>query len=258
MSKTISSQGDNSSHQDTPEASLIETIGTSDLGDIGINISEAALDALQKDGLFRDIPIVSTVVGLVKLGGAIRDYVFLKKLMRFLHHLNDIPQQEREAFINELRSEKQAQRVGENLLLLIDRYDHYDKITLMAKLFGGYVAGEIDYGQFIRFSLVVDRAFVEDLREMLDYYSGNRIGQQRLWENLFSCGLSNVTINLRVDGETRIVMSDRPVISGGELISFQPNADAPRMAHIVLGERFVHPAGWVWVGDKYWWKPDSG
>jgi hypothetical protein len=235
----------------TPEISLLRTIGSSDLGDTGIDAGELALDLLLKDGLLREIPVFNMLVGFAKAGRAIKDYLFVKKLYRFLRDLEDIPIQDREQFVNKLERKKQGQRIGENLLLFLDRYDHLDKACLLSKLFKAYLKEEIDFGEFLRFSTSVDRAFIGDLRNLLSYFSAQKTETETLWENLYSSGLSKMVINADTDQRIVVSYSTYP----DELITFTFNSEAARFAMIILDNRFVHPQGWFWDAERKNWTP---
>jgi hypothetical protein len=68
---------------DNIQNSFNTTLVDSNLENLGIDISELALDSVLKDGLLKDIPIVGTIVNFVKLGVNIHDRLFLKKYCHF-------------------------------------------------------------------------------------------------------------------------------------------------------------------------------
>jgi hypothetical protein len=175
MKKT--SQDDKAS----PEISLVETIGESDLGDLSVETTEFLLDQLLQEGSVRDFPIISSIVGLVKFGISIRDYVFLKKTVRFLYHLKDIPPEERMSFSKQLSSDKAfQQRVGENLILMLDRLDDMKKPEILAQFFKAYINGKIDLQTYERLAIAVDRVKIHSLPSLLEFYrqfDGNNFDQ---------------------------------------------------------------------------------
>ena len=62
------------------------------------SLAEVGLDSIMEDGLFKDVPILSTVVSLYKIGDNIKDRYNIKKLIAFLNEINnEIPnEKERE------------------------------------------------------------------------------------------------------------------------------------------------------------------
>ena len=53
------------------------------------SLAEVGLDSIMEDGLFKDVPILSTVVSLYKIGGSIKDRHNMKKLITFLNEINN-------------------------------------------------------------------------------------------------------------------------------------------------------------------------
>ena len=91
-----------------PEMSLIETIGKSNLSNLALDTTEALLDQLLQGGLLRDIPLVGSLVNLTKAGIDISNYLFLRKTVRFLYYLKDIPEKERQRFVVQLEADKKS------------------------------------------------------------------------------------------------------------------------------------------------------
>ena len=65
-----------------------ETIAKSSLGDLLIDLSESGLDAVTENEIIKDIPIISTVVSLYKIGHSLRDRSYIKKLEAFLREIS--------------------------------------------------------------------------------------------------------------------------------------------------------------------------
>ena len=61
---------------------------TEEVSGIAGEYAELGLDALVEDGIFKDIPIVSTVVSLFRIGKSIRERHQIAKLISFLNEIN--------------------------------------------------------------------------------------------------------------------------------------------------------------------------
>ncbi len=91
--------------------------------DVATDISELVIDGLL-EGIISEtaqgIPIIKGVVGIAKAGIGIKDFFFLKKLMRFLSGVNpadkEIYQKLDEAYKNNSKAKKD---LGEQVLMLI-------------------------------------------------------------------------------------------------------------------------------------------
>ncbi len=144
--------------------SLELTLKDSDLQGITVGLAETLTDALLEDGILKDIPVISTIVGLGKAGFKIRDRLFLKKIISFISELKEIPINKRNEIITKIDNSKQCRiKIGEKLLYIIDKCDDYEKSQLMGRLFKAFLEEKIDYDCFLRCSVVVDKAMPEDL-----------------------------------------------------------------------------------------------
>ena len=61
---------------------------TEEVSGVAGEYAELGLDALVEDGLFKDIPIVSTAVAVYRIGQSIRERHHIAKLISFLNEIN--------------------------------------------------------------------------------------------------------------------------------------------------------------------------
>lgn len=147
-----------------------ETLKDSDLQSVTVDLAEIFIDAFQEDGIIKDIPIIGTLIGLGKTGMRIRDRLFLKKIIYFLSELKEISSKEREAIITKIDSSKSYKtKVGEKLIYIIDKCDDHEKSQLIGKLFKAFLEEKIDYDSFLRCSLVIQRAMIDDLEWFVEH-----------------------------------------------------------------------------------------
>lgn len=136
-----------------------------ELGDIGLNLvtNSTVLDS---------IPVLGVFASLAKAAFSLRDRIFLKKLIIFFEAVKKGTSDEKiEEFRRKMESDPQLRRrVGENTILLIERHDSFDKSRILGKVFLGWLNGKITYDQFYRIALVIDRALLEDLVNLKQYY----------------------------------------------------------------------------------------
>lgn len=152
---------------------LVNSIATDQLGSVGRDLGEVALDAALKQGVFRDIPIFNTVVGLYQAGVEIHQQLFVRKIINFLRELSEIPLEERQKFIEEIDRHPKKKRVfGETLVLLIDRADSLQKPSILGQLLKHHILGKISYENVTRLSFIVDRVYISDLNYLLKFKSG--------------------------------------------------------------------------------------
>lgn len=115
--------------------SLTDTLKNSDLQGVTTEWSEVFLDTLLEDGILKDIPIISSIIGIGKTGMKISEMLFMKKLLYFITQVNEIPAHEREKVISEIDNSKSYRiKVGEKLLYIINECDDHEKSEIMGKL----------------------------------------------------------------------------------------------------------------------------
>lgn len=166
---------------------------------------ELGLDALVEDGLFKDIPIVSTAVAVYRIGKSIRERHHIAKLISFLNEINKgaADEEKREEYREKFAgNEKFRNQELEYILILIDRYIGFDKPQLLAKLYLAYLDGEIQWVEFTQYAEVLDRLLPGDIYLGKDgfKYARNKMDSQ---QRLAALGLLQGTVpNPKVDNGT--------------------------------------------------------
>ena len=138
---------------------------TEEVSGIAGEYVELGLDALVEDGLFKDIPIVSTAVAVYRIGKSIRERHHIAKLISFLNEFNKgIADEEKRAKYRQkfISNETFRNQELEYILLLTDRYISFDKPQMLAKLYLSYLDDEIIWQEFTMYAEVVDRFLMLD------------------------------------------------------------------------------------------------
>ncbi len=223
----------NSSNEDPFGKALAETLLNSDLFDIVQDVSELGLDSILAEGVFKDLPIVGSIVGVGKTAAAIRDLFLLRKVSKFLEHLGSIPEEKRRGMAEKVHSESDySRRVAETIILYLDRYDHVDKAELLSRVFVAYCKELLDRDEFLRLASAIDRAFLRDLEILLEYFSiedPEQVNVRTTKRNLNSSDFSDFYVLTHQEFE-RSRMEHPQVYHFNEL--------AKTFARIVLGDRF--------------------
>jgi len=146
------------------EIALVNEITSDNLKDILIEGAEITLDNFLEEGIIKEIPFFGTLYKGFKAAIGIRETIFAKKVFSFLNQIKEIPLEERKVFIEKLESKKEfRQKVGEKLIFLIERLDDLEKPEIIGRLFKATIKEKITYDEFLRLSLIVDKAFMPDL-----------------------------------------------------------------------------------------------
>lgn len=124
------------------------------------NLLEIGIDALMDDGILKEIPVVSAVVGVYKIGHSIRELHYIKKLTAFVLALNNgtASEKDKEYYQNALtESDNSRAKEIEHILLLLDRYLHLDQSEMLASLYLAYLREYITWDEFAKYSEIIGR-----------------------------------------------------------------------------------------------------
>jgi hypothetical protein len=128
--------------------SLVKSIFSSGVVDIIADIAELPLDSVLDEGV-KDVPVLGLLVKGYGVATTVRDLIFLKKVENFLHGTGSFTEDEKTEFREMLDSDADfCRKVGENLVLLLDRQDNFDKAHILGKVFAGVLRGAIQYDTF--------------------------------------------------------------------------------------------------------------
>lgn len=155
-----------------PGTALVRTVAGRELGDVVFDSAEVALDSVLGEGVLQDLPIVGLFAKIVRAGQSISEELFLRKLLRFLYELRDIPLDEREKLLERHPDGSIEQgELGENLLLVLERLDDVQKPRLLARFFAAYVREQIDLATFSRLAQALERFNLGLLPQLRWFYT---------------------------------------------------------------------------------------
>ena len=133
---------------------------TEEVAGIAGEYAELGLDALVEEGLFKEIPIVSTAAAVYRIGQSIREKHHVAKLISFLNEINNgiVDGEKREVYREKFATnEKFRNQELEYILILTDRYIGFDKPQMLAKLYLAYLDEIINWMTFIKYAECIDR-----------------------------------------------------------------------------------------------------
>lgn len=177
---------------DKIESSITTVIKDEKLQDVSKELAETGLDLILEDGVLKDIPIVGTIVGLIKASSSISDALFAKKIFRFLLCLTEVPTQKRVEEIEKIeKSSKYQLKVGEKLLFILDKCDDNEKSMYLGKMFASFLRQEISYEDFLRAAHSINSTFLSDLKDFIKT-DDVRLLEAKTVENLIGASILNL------------------------------------------------------------------
>lgn len=128
--------------------------------------AEIGIDSVIDDGLLKDIPFISTVVSMYKIGNSIRERHHIKKMLLFISSINQgtADSETRAKYREKIKTNtKFRNQELEYITILLDRYIDNRKTELLSKLYLAYLDGDIDWIEFTAYGEVIDRLLMDDL-----------------------------------------------------------------------------------------------
>ncbi len=207
------------------EQSLLRTLQEADLSELTADAADKALEAV--DG----IPVVGFLHKAWKTACAIPTYLFMKKMIRFLCELKDVSPEERRSQLAKLDVVPgEKEKVGEAVLLLLDRLNDMEKAGMMGRAFKAYLLGKISMEQLRSLDYAIDRLDTAGLPTLRQVYHNSfvvgkpdmaitephflkELGYHDL-QNLAFAGLLDIHFE-RIDTAHRYNVSSPSEVSGG-------------------------------------------
>jgi len=159
--------------KDTQRGSAVVNVLKSDsVVSVGKEYLEIGIDNVLESGALKDIPLVSSVVGIFNVASSVRDQILATKVLHFLSELAEVSQKERVAMVEKLNeNDKFSGRVGAAVIEILDRMESDKKPALAAKCFAAYAREEISFGELRRILLALERLPSFDIDKLSDFSS---------------------------------------------------------------------------------------
>ena len=217
--------------QDNLSKSLGKTLVESDLSNVTSDILESVLDeGLLSEGILKDIPIISSLIGIGKTINSVQDYLFTKKIVSFLIGLSSIDKKERNEVISKINSDsKYKQSVGSKLLFILDNAQDHITSNLISKLFVAFIKGELTYKEFCKASLIINKVDYYDLEVFLNLDNSNYgrngtegSGLEEVDNFLINAGLCSAESGpVTIEDQDDWKAEEKYIVKGGETIIYR-------------------------------------
>lgn len=110
------------------------------------------------------IPIVSYLTKSVKATLAIRDFLFMEKVIEFLREVGEEPTASRQKMIDKIQENSEySQKFGKVSLVAIERFDDSEKARLLGQAARYLARDEISFSMYRRVAHILDRLYIADI-----------------------------------------------------------------------------------------------
>jgi len=149
---------------------VVDVVKSDSVVSLGKEYLEIGVDAALDSGVLKDIPLVSTVVGLCNSFGTVKDNIFATKLIKFLNQLSEVPLHERMIMVDKLNEDdKFAGKTGTALIEILDRMESEAKPELAAKCFAAYANENITYNQLRHMLHAIERVPAFEINGLAEF-----------------------------------------------------------------------------------------
>jgi hypothetical protein len=139
--------------------------------DLAQDYAELGMDAFIDNDAIKEIPIVKTVVGLIKGGIAVREIFLAKKLLTFMKefHSGKLKDEKKEAFLQKFNNDKKyRESVVEQIMVLNDRFISVEKSKVLSNLFQAHLNDKFDWEGFCELSECLDKLHTSGFKVLED------------------------------------------------------------------------------------------
>lgn len=135
------------------------------------NIAEATIDSIMDEGFLQKLPVIGIGIAVVKLGKNINEALALKKLAAFLSNLEEVTNDERRVFYEKVDKDENARKeFFERILVQLEKLDEVEKAVIYSNIFKLYLLEIITKHEFLRYSKIIENAYLGDLLALNERY----------------------------------------------------------------------------------------
>lgn len=178
---------------------------------------EIGIDSIIDEGILKEIPIVKTIVGVLKVGKNVHDRNLLKQTLVFINEFNrnEIRQDKIEEYKKRIENDpKKCEDELGRIILLLNNFIDREKSIMLSKVFKAYVGKLLNWNDFCEYSEIINRLFIQDFSFLQEIYLGrisdttNRSDIYKV-ERLNSLGIIGMTFKSSTISTINGVMSNR-------------------------------------------------
>lgn len=178
---------------------------------------EIGIDSIIDGGILKEIPIVKTIVGVLKVGKNVHDRNLLKQTLVFINEFNrnEIRQDKIEEYKKRIENDpKKCEDELGRIILLLNNFIDREKSIMLSKVFKDYVGQLLNWNEFCEYSEIINRLFIQGFSFLQEVYLGrisdttNRSDIYKV-ERLNSLGIIGMTFKSSTISTINGVMSNR-------------------------------------------------
>jgi hypothetical protein len=147
--------------------SLVDSFLSREVTGIAASLTDVILSELTSEDILGRVPIFGAIFNFYKGCISISDQLFLRKIAYFLAGCKKKDSSEKTEFQQQLAIDHKLRvKVGEDLLLILEGIENFEKAAAIGKVFMGRLRGDIDEDTFFKLATAIKNASIADLRAL--------------------------------------------------------------------------------------------
>jgi hypothetical protein len=147
--------------------SLVDSFLSREVTSIAASLTDVVLSELTSETVLGRVPVFGAIFNFYKGCMSISDQLFLRKIAYFLAESEKNDSSEKTEFQKQLAIDHKLRvKVGEDLLLVLESIDNFEKAAALGKVFRGRLRGDIDENTFFKLATAIKNASIADLRAL--------------------------------------------------------------------------------------------
>lgn len=140
--------------------------------DIFVDLAESSIDQLIESQVLSEIPIVKSVLAIVKIGSNIRERHLLKNALAFVISFNNSTNDPeiKNRILELLEDSKKREKELGRVMLLLDRQLDIEKSKILASFYTHFLLKRINWDKFCELTDALDRVFINDINSLILAY----------------------------------------------------------------------------------------
>lgn len=155
--------------------SLVDSILSREVTGIAASLFDVVLSELTSENVLGRVPVFGAIFNFYKGYMSISDQLTLRKIAYFLAGCNKSDSAEKTKFQQQLAIDHKLRvKVGEDLFLILESIENFDKAAALGKVFIGRLREDIDENTFFKLATAIKNSSIADLRALELSYKKNR------------------------------------------------------------------------------------
>lgn len=137
------------------------------------DIAEFGIDSILSEGILKDFPFVSTLMGVKNIAQNLYDRNLLRQTLTFVKELNNgqLDNKKKEKYRKKIEDNpKKAEAELGRVLIILNQNIELAKSRILAAIFREYINESIDWRTFCEFSEITRMFFIDDIYDLDTIY----------------------------------------------------------------------------------------